>query len=197
MKTKIKPYLLLLPMTLLSILFVSCSTLRAGYELIAVDFDGKEILNNEVNVREKLIDVLSEQEKYTMTGFTRKTISPKVDRTPFHFHSFYIVTCDEDEYFTLSFSGTRKWMRSTGAWAINTHSDVISYHSYLFEENEWDVQEITVQNGINTELTLRNIIDKIDDYRLTYYYKDHLDDEDDMENCNTALQNTLVENNLL
>jgi len=179
---------------LLSLTLVSCSTLKIGAELIAVDFDGRALLNDEVHVKEKLLEILLDQENYTMTGYTRKTISPKVERTPYHYHSFYIVTCEKDTYFALSFSGTKKWFRSTGAWAINTHTDVSSYHSYLYEDNEWDVQKIPLAKGINTEKTLRNIIHKIDDDNITYYYNDHINDENNMENCNTALQNTLVEN---
>ena len=54
--------------------------------------------------------------------------------------------------------------------------------------------EINLKKGINTEMTLKNIIHKIDDDKITYYYNDHINDEHYMENCNTALQNTLVEN---
>jgi len=178
---------------LLSSIVTSCSTIKIGAELIAVDFDGNALLNNEVHVKEKLLEILLEHENYTMTGFTRKAISPKVERTLHHYHSFYIVSFDENRYFALSFSGTKKWFRSTGAWAINTNTDVSSYLSYLYDNNEWDVQEIHLKKGINTEMTLKNIIHKIDDDNITYYYNDHINDENNMENCNTALQNTLVE----
>jgi hypothetical protein len=94
----------------------------------------------------------------------------------------------------LSFSGTKKRTRSKGAWATNTEFDKKSYAEFLNGTNEWEVYEILTPNGINIEMTIRNIIYRIDN-DITYYYNDHRSDKMNMENCNTALLNTLVENN--
>ena len=69
-----------------------------------------------------------------------------------------------------------------------------SYINYKYGTNEWEVQEISIYKGINTEMTIKNILYRIDN-NFNYYYNDHKNEMEDMENCNTALQNTLVENN--
>ena len=97
-------------------------------------------------------------------------------------------------FFTLSFSGTKKRTKSEGVWAINTDSDMKSYISFIYGTNEWEVQEISLSKGINTEMTIKNILYRIDN-NINYYYNDHKRHLDGRENCNTALQNTLVENN--
>jgi hypothetical protein len=167
--------------------------MKLGRELILTDLDGNELLSNEQQVKKHLEKILLNPENYTMVGYTRRLISPKIERTGNLYHSFYVVNSNETQYFTLSFSATRKGKYSTGAWAMNTSSDIKSYISYKQGTNEWDVQDIIITAGINTEKTIRNIIHRIDgDY--TYYYYDHVKDKDNMENCNTALQNTLIEN---
>ena len=97
------------------------------------------------------------------------------------------------ETFTLSFSGTKKWLYSKGVWAINTGSDARSYKSYTDGTNEWDVQEIPSVNGVNTEMTIINVITMMKK-NVTYYYNDHRYDKKGMENCNSALKNTIVFN---
>ena len=85
-----------------------------------------------------------------------------------------------------------KWFYSQGAWAINTVPDMKSYIGFRYGINEWGVQKMLINKGINTKMTIGNIISKIDD-DITYYYNDHINDKNGMENCNTALQNTIVE----
>jgi hypothetical protein len=119
--------------------------------------------------------------------------SPQIKRTLTLYHSFYAITGNGAPSFTLSFTGTKKRFRSRGVWAINTEFDTLSYNNFLYEANEWEVYEIPINEGINTEKTIKNILYRIDN-NLSYYYRDHKKNKDGMENCNTALENTLVEN---
>ena len=172
----------------------SCTTIRIGIELLLRDFDGSELIENEGQVKETLETILLTSENYTMTGYTRQVFSPELKRTPSLYHSFYIISGSAMSFFTLSFTGTKKRMKSEGAWAINTESDMKSYISFKHGINEWEVQEISLDNGINTEMTIKNILYRIDN-NFNYYYNDQKNNMEGMENCNTALQNTLVENN--
>jgi hypothetical protein len=172
----------------------SCSTLKLGIDLLLYDLDGNKLINNEAQVRNRLEIILLTPEKYTMSGYTRQVFSPEIKRTTVLYHSFYVITGDEMSFFTLSFSGTKKWIRSIGVWAINTEFDMASYIDFISGINEWDVQEISSSNGINTEMTIKNIIYRIDN-NTNYYYNDHKNNKEGFENCNTALQNTYVERN--
>ena len=172
----------------------SCTTLRIGIELLLRDLDGNALIENEGQVKNTLETILFTPENYTMTGYTRRVFSPELKRTPSLYHSFYIITSDETVFFTLSFSGTKKRIKSEGVWAINTEPDKKSYNSFKYGTNEWEVQEIPIKKGINTEMTIKKIIFRIDN-NYNYYYNDQKNNMEGMENCNTALQNTLVENN--
>jgi len=174
---------------------VSCTTMKIGIELLFSDLDGRGLIDNEVQVKNTLETILLAPEEYTITGYTRRVFSPELKRTPSLYHSFYLVTSNKVSFITLSFSGTKKRMRSEGVWAINTESDMKSYISSKYGTNEWEVQEISINKGINTEMTIKNIIYRIDN-NINYYYNDHKKNIEGMENCNTALQNTLVENML-
>jgi hypothetical protein len=96
-------------------------------------------------------------------------------------------------FFTLSFCGTKKRIQSEGVWAINTDPDMKSYLNFKYGTNEWKVQEVLIKKGINTEMTIKNVIYRIDN-DFDYYYNDEKYNRAGMENCNTALKNTLVEN---
>ena len=171
----------------------SCATVKLGVDLLLRELNGDELINNEPQVRYRLQTILYEPENYSMAGFTRKVFSPETKRTPIFYHSFYVVTGKDTSFFTLSFSGTRKTFRSKGAWAIDTASDTASYDSFIHGDNEWDVRMIQSSGGINVEQTLARVIYRIDD-NVKYYYNDHKNDIEGMENCNTALTNTYVEN---
>jgi len=84
-------------------------------------------------------------------------------------------------------------MKSEGAWVINSDSDMKSYTDYKYGTNEWEVEEISLNKGINTEMTVKNILYRIDN-NINYYFNDHKNSLDGRENCIKALQNTLVEN---
>jgi hypothetical protein len=170
---------------------VSCSALQAGMYLLTLDYDGEEILKNENMVQEYLKKILTTPEKYTISAYTRRALAVHIQRTPLVFHSFYVITSDEGQFFTLSFSATKKTFNSEGAWAINTITDITSYTSFIYGINEWEVQKIPIHNEIHTEKTVRNILKKINS-SITYYYKDHIHDKMNKENCNTSIQNTLI-----
>jgi hypothetical protein len=171
----------------------SCTTIRIGIDLWLRGFDGGELIENEWQVKEILETILLTPENYTMAGYTRRAFSPEYKRTPSLYHSFYTITGNDMSFITLSFAGTKIRIQSKGVWAINTEADMESYISFKYGTNEWEVQEILINKGINTETTIKNILYRIDN-NISYYYKDHKNDKDGMENCNTALQNTLVEN---
>jgi len=172
---------------------ISCTTLKIGIEMLKSELDGDALIMNEPNVLNQLEIILRNPEDYTMTGFTRKVFSPELERTTHRYHSFYSIKVKNKTTFLLSFTGTKKWFYSIGVWAINTSSDSRSYESYINGNNEWDVQEIYSANGINTEMTIRNVINMIND-DVTYYYNDHRYDKPGMENCNSALLTTIVFN---
>jgi len=171
----------------------SCSEIKIGIELLMRDLDGNELIKNEVKVKRDLETLLLTPGEYRITGYTRRIFSPEIKRTPSRYHSFYVVTSNDLSFFTLSFSGTKKTMYSEGAWAINTEPDLNSYTSFKYGPNDWDVQEILITRGINTEMTIKKVLYRIDN-NITYYYNDHIDNKSGMENCNTAVQNTLIEN---
>jgi hypothetical protein len=171
----------------------SCTTIKIGIELLLRDLDGSGLIENERRVKNILETILFTPENYTMTGYTRRVFSPELKRTPSLYHSFYTITGNDMPFITLSFSGTKKRIKSEGVWAVNTESDMKSYVSFKYGTNEWEVQEIPINKGINTGMTIKNIIYRIDN-NIDYYYNDHKNNMDGMENCNTALQNTLVEN---
>jgi len=171
----------------------SCSEIKIGIELLMRELDGNALIKNEVKVKSELEALLLTPGKYRITGYTRRIFSPEIQRTPSRYHSFYVVTNNEMIFFTLSFSGTKKTMYSQGAWAIDTDPDRNSYTSFRYGSNEWDVQEIQISRGINTEMTIKKVLYRIDS-NITYYYNDHINNKSGMENCNTAVQNTLVEN---
>ena len=183
-----------LAIALLVMVTTSCTTVKIGIELLLRDLDGSALIENEGQVKDILETILFAPVNYTMIGYTRQVFSPELRRTQSLYHSFYTITDNKMSFFTLSFSGTKKKTKSIGVWAINTESDTKSYYSYKYGANEWDVQMIRVNKGINTEMTIKEIIYRIDN-NINYYYNDHKRNKNGRENCNTALQNTLVENN--
>ncbi|MDR0878479.1 MAG: hypothetical protein LBN21_10535, partial [Treponema sp.] len=106
-------------------------------------------------------------------------------------HEFYSVNFD-NEYHTISFYGTNISFRSKGAWILDGDSDWGSLQSFLYGENNWEVVEIKTENGINVEKTILNIIKKIDS-DVTYYYRDHIKNKPNADNCITAIRETCVE----
>jgi len=178
---------------LCSLLFFSCANFQAGLYLVFIDrYNGKEIQNNEPNVRAYLERILTTPENYRMEVYKRTGISSQLKRTKLLEHSFYVISDRNGAYHTISFYGTAIAFISQGTWAMDSDSDLNSYNMYLQDKNKWDVTKVITEE-INVEATVKNIIKKLD-MHVTFYYRDHLNKKPNMNNCNTALRETIVFN---
>jgi hypothetical protein len=165
---------------------------QAGLYLVSIDNkNGETILQNEPNVKAMLENIVDSFDNYTLKAFIRTGISFQMRRTKLLTHSYYVIMCNNGEYHTLSFYGTKMAFYSEGAWAYDADSDISSYRLYLEGDNKWNVGELFQGKTINTRETLRGIINKINN-KITYYYNDHIKDKPRMDNCNTALYETVV-----
>jgi hypothetical protein len=178
---------------LLACILTSCASIHAFSIVMSTEYDGNTVLENEKNVEIFLEDVIQNHGDYSMKAFDRKAISYKVQKTADTTHSFYVIYTTDETYHTLSFSATSKWAVSAGAWAMDTETDIASYIDYLNDNNRWEVREIMTDNGINTLLTTENVLSKIQN-DTTYYFRSKVNKNNDYDNCNTALLETLVEN---
>ena len=161
--------------------------------MLAVEFDGKKVIKKEKDVILYLEKVIENYNDYSMKAFERKAISITVDKTPGYTHCFYVISSDDETYHTLSFSATGKFATSKGAWAMDTETDIESYVFYLKGNNKWEVEEIKAENGINTLLTVNNVLSKIRN-NTTYFFRARVNKNDRHDNCYTALYETIVEN---
>ena len=174
-------------------ILISCASVYAYSIVLTTEYDGKAVIANEKNVALHLENIMQNHGDYEMRAFDRKAISHKTQKTNSTTHSFYVIYTADKTYHTLSFSATSKWATSQGAWAMDTETDIESYIEYLDGNNIWEVSEIATTNGINTLLTIENVLTKIQN-NTTYYYRAHIDNNDKHDNCNSALFETLVEN---
>jgi len=177
-------------------ILASCTCLHAYGIVLASEYDGNIVLENEKNVVLYLENVIENYSDYSMKAFDRKAISYRVKKTSNTTHCFYVIYAIDGTYHTLSFSATGKWATSKGAWAMDTESDIASYIDYLTRNNVWEVEEIINNNAINTPLTIKNVLSKIRS-NTTYYFRSKINKNDNYDNCYTALFETLVENELL
>jgi hypothetical protein len=177
----------------LACILTSCASLYAYSIVLSTKYDGKTVIVNEKNVLLHLENIVQNCNGYSIKAFDRKAISYKVKKTDSTTHSFYVIYKPDGTYHTLSFSATGKWATSKGAWAMDTETDIASYVGYLNENDNWEVQEIITDNGIDTLLTVTNVISKIRS-DITYYFRSRINKNDNHDNCNTALLETLVEN---
>lgn len=169
----------------------ACSSLQAGIYLSSIDhLNEQEILENEKKVISFLEDILTAPDNYTIKAYVRTGVAFQIKRTKLITHSFYVISYTH-EYHTLSFYGTKIAFYSEGAWIMDSDSDLLSYKLFLDGQNKWDAKEIIIETGIDTERTVRNILSKINS-TITFYYRDHINNKAGMDNCNTALMETLV-----
>jgi hypothetical protein len=178
---------------LLTCILTSCASIHAFSIVMSTEYDGNIVIENEKNVEMFLENIIQNYGDYSMKAFDRKAISYKVQKTADTTHSFYVIYMADETYNTLSFSATGKWATSTGAWAMDTETDITSYIDYLNENNRWEVREIMTDNGINTLLTTGNVLSKLQS-DTTYYFRSKVNKNNEYDNCNTALFETLVEN---
>jgi hypothetical protein len=174
-------------------ILVSCASLHAYGIVLTTAYNGNVVIENEKNVVLYMENVIQNSNDYVMRAFDRKAISYKVKKTDITTHSFYLIYMADETYHTLSFSATGKWATSKGAWAMDTEADIVSYIDYLNGNNRWEVREIIINKGINTLLTIGNILTKIQN-NTTYYYRSSINKNDNHDNCNTALLETIIEN---
>jgi hypothetical protein len=173
-------------------LLASCSTLKAGIYLSSIDpADIQETLQKEPEVKYSLRQVYEYPENYTMSAYTRTAIKNDIKKSKTFMHAYYVINNNDGQFYTLSFNGTRFAAYSQGVWAINTETDLGSYKSYLRGENIWDVEKIMTEDIINVKETISNILLKLDSH-IMYYYKDHIYNKPDMDNCITALEETYM-----
>jgi hypothetical protein len=192
MKNKKNIRFILVILLIIIPVFCSCSSIQAGLYLLLIDDDnGETLLHNEPNLKIFLENVINSHENYSINVFSRTAVAFQIKRNKLLTHSYYLINCIDGTYWTLSFSGTKFWFYSKGAWALNTDSDINSYRMYLEGHNKWDVEEMFTEWNIDVQKTLTNIINKMDS-GTTYYYKDHLKNKPGMDNCNTALYETIV-----
>jgi hypothetical protein len=172
-----------------------CASIHAYMYVLTKSYDGKAVLKKEGDVEYILKQIIENEAQYTMKAYTRTAISYKVKKTKDTTHSFYVITCDGEKYQTLSFSATGKWAVSKGAWAMNTDTDIASYEDYFAygAGSKWNVEEIETKNGINTQKTITNVVAKINSDN-TYYYRAKVNKNDKVDNCNTALLETIAVN---
>jgi len=185
-------YFILAILLLVIPLFCSCSSIQAGLYLIFIDHNnGETLLQNEPNVRVFLENIINSYENYSINVFSRTGVGFQFKRTKLLTHSYYLIKCIDGKYNTLSFSGTKFAFYSKGAWVLDADSDINSYRMHLEGNNKWDVEEIFTESNIDVRKTLTNIINKMDS-GITYYYRNHLKNKPNMDNCNTALYETIV-----
>ena len=161
---------------------------NTGYESLTNE---KALLQNESNVEKFLYKIMQNPEDYSMTVYQRKAVFPG-KRNNKMTHSFCLIKqYSTNEVYTLSFNGTKKAIYSEGAWGLNTETDVVSYDSYKYGKNRYDMSILFGCDRINVEETAENILDSIAS-ATTYYLFDHTHDKPNVENCNTALYNTIA-----
>ncbi|MDR2477154.1 MAG: hypothetical protein LBD18_05145 [Treponema sp.] len=174
------------------IILASCSSLRAGIYLVSIDDrNGETILQNEPDVKIFLEHVVNSHENYSIKVFARTAVNFQFKRTKLLTHSFYLISSSDEEFHTLSFYGTEMSFYSKGAWALDSRSDSSSYIMYREGNNLWDVDEIFPEKIIDTKKTAANIVNRMDS-GIRYYYQDHIRNRPNVDNCNTALYETIV-----
>jgi hypothetical protein len=175
------------------LLLSSCSSIQAGlYSSFVNENNVEEIITNEKNIKIFLENVLDRACDYAISVHERTLTRGQNKKTNLMRHRFYVIKAlPSDEYRTLSFYGTKFAFYSQGVWILNSNSDVSSYEGYLSGKNKWDVAVIDKADDIDTAATAKKIIWKIEN-RVRYYYKDHVTDKPGVDNCNTAVKETLV-----
>jgi hypothetical protein len=154
-------------------------------------YDGEALLRKEDGVKPYLKQIAVAPENHTIQAFIRRAIAHNIGRTKLAAHTFYVIHGADGRFHTLSFYGTARTFYSRGTWALDTEADMDSYMSFVNGANKWAVIELETRNGIDVNGTVLNILVKIDS-DTTYYYKDHVRDKLNMNNCITALADTIA-----
>jgi len=173
--------------------FSSCSSILSGlYSTFVNEYNIDENIANEKNILTFLENVLDKSNEYTISVYERNLTKRQMKKTKLRHHGYYVIKAlPSDEYHTVSFYGTTITFYSNGVWMMDSNSDIASCEGYISGKNRWDVSVIAKADDIDKEETIKNIISKIEN-RVTYYYRDHIKDRPGVDNCNTAVRETLV-----
>ena len=172
------------------LLFPSCSSM---YSSFVNEYNIDETIAKEINIPVFLKNVLDNAGEYNITVCERTPTHIVKKKTKLLRHLFYVFKpLSSDEYNTLGFFGSDFSVYSRGVWILNSNSDVAAYEEYLAgKKSTWDFSLFETSDNIDTAETLKKLIDKIEN-RVTYYYRDHLNNKPGVDNCNTAVLETLV-----
>jgi hypothetical protein len=179
-------------MVFLSVFLGSCTGFRNSVYLSLIDNKtGQELIKEEPKIRPFLTDILDSYDEYTIKVYTRTPIKSQSKRTKLMTHCYYVIIYNEEEYYTLSFYGSDMTFTSRGVWVLNSDSDFASYIMFINGKNIWDTAEVFQGRVIDVKGTALNILKKLD-LQMIYYYRDHMKDKPNRDNCNTALYETIV-----
>jgi hypothetical protein len=151
----------------------------------------KAPLQKESEVKGFLQQIYEASENYTIAAFTRTAIKSDIKKSKTFMHAYYVIHNNDGQFWTISFNGTRFAAYSQGVWVVNSETDLTSYKSYLQGENIWSVEKELTEYMIKVKETVFNILVKLDSH-IRYYYKDHVYDKSECDNCVTALGETIV-----
>ena len=178
-------------------LFSSCSNVQSRiFSSFVNEYKIDETIAKEKSITIFLENVLDKACDYGIFICERTLTRVQKKKTKLMHHSFYVIKAlSSGEYNTLGFFGTNFSFYSQGVWILNSNSDISAYKEYLCRGHNWDIAVIETSDCIDTEETTKKLIAKIKN-RVSYYYKDHLDDKPGVDNCNTAIMETLVRKHL-
>jgi len=178
---------------LLCSLLSSCSSVQAGLYSSFVNEDNVgEIIANEKSIITFLENVLDKSDEYTLSVYERNLTKQQMKKTKLMHHRYYVIkSVSSDKYHTVSFYGTEMAFYSDGVWVMDSNSDRAASDGYIAGKNKWDVAVVVKDYEIEKEETIKNIISRIEN-RVSYYYRDHIKDRPGVDNCNTAVRETLV-----
>jgi len=183
-------------LTLCPMFFVFClslSSCSSMYSAFVNEYNINETIAKEKNIPVFLENVLDKPYEYEIFIYERTPTHSKTKKTKLMRHLFYVFKpLSSGRYNTLGYFGTSFNFYSQGVWILNSNSDVAAYEEYLAgKKNTWDMDLIETPDNIDTVETVKKLIGKLTN-RISYYYKDHLDDKQGVDNCNTAVLETLV-----
>ncbi len=152
--------------------------------------DEDSLLAKETDVKKFLISMAQNPDRYYINAYQRRALAPG-EKTEMKTHSLYAITDKvTKETKTLSFYGTKLLPFSEGAWGIDTETDVDSYESYKNGGNIYDMSLLFSSDRIDVQKTAGNIVNSINS-STSYFFIDHKVNLSNMDNCNTALYNTI------
>lgn len=169
----------------------SCSTVQSRiYSTYIEKYNGRDLDKEEQNVRAFLKMLMDGPEEFVITAYERTAILYQLKRSKLMTHSYYLIkNAKNSEIYTLSYYGTKLSFYSQGAWMLNSDFDLSSFLHFFSGSKFWDTKPIDVE--IDTYETAKKVLQKLDS-DITYYYRNHLKEKPGLDNCNTALWETIT-----